>query len=663
MAVNLSPLAGAAAQFFDNNGVILAGGKIYTYSAGTTTPIAVYTSSSGSIAHTNPIILDSAGRVPSGEIWITSGVSYKFVIYTTLSTLIGTYDNISFLQASGVALTPSGYTTATDVQTAFDNLGSTAGTSKVGFIATGSGAVSRSAQSKLRETVSVEDFGAVGNGTTDDTSAIQAALDSGAATVELTGKVYVVNGTLTVPPGVTIMGQSIASEYYPSGPGSTTVGSCLSKLSTGTNGPIVILKSSSGIANCYLKHSKVGGATTGIIQIGLTGNNSVYNSNISNVNLYGSATTDLTGATTCYGIYYPNGSNASTYQRYFNRANNFYITNCDVAIRLGSNCNANSFTSFVTRQSYQHILLDGISATEQCVENTFTGFLCSNIGALPTSPTTVFTLKNYSIFNVFTGFVTESNGTAFSIDSTSNRNIFTGNTNEITPSYVPPGGISGSGSGSLNLIWSPPQNIEQFTNMMLPSLSTGSKYDLALIGSRQSMIQQISTGVGLPTLDGAGTLVAATTYSRNIIQLNPDIFIKSGQPNFRGTLTLWVSGSGTRTVICTVQFGYVVNNATTNAGIFEVYDVRLTPSASNFVSGLYFITGAVGATSFKIAMVGGNSTSAPAQTIIAALDLDVFAAIGYARDKYFQHTFISSAVSANDVTNAISMLTVAETAV
>ena len=64
MAVFLSPVGCVAAQFFTNSGVPLSGGKLYTYAAGTTTPKTSYTSSSGSTNHTNPIILDSAGRVP-----------------------------------------------------------------------------------------------------------------------------------------------------------------------------------------------------------------------------------------------------------------------------------------------------------------------------------------------------------------------------------------------------------------------------------------------------------------------------------------------------------------------------------------------------------------------------------------------------------------------
>ena len=91
--VFLSPVGGAAAQFFTNSGVPLTGGKLYSYAAGTTTPQVTYTSSSGVTAHTNPIILDSAGRVPGGEIWL-SALPYKFVLNTSTDVLIATYDNI-----------------------------------------------------------------------------------------------------------------------------------------------------------------------------------------------------------------------------------------------------------------------------------------------------------------------------------------------------------------------------------------------------------------------------------------------------------------------------------------------------------------------------------------------------------------------------------------
>jgi hypothetical protein len=98
--VYISPVGGVAAQFFNNDGTVLSGGKIYTYAAGTSTPLSSYTTSSGTIARTNPIILDSAGRVPgSGQVWITSA-TYKFVLNDSTDALIATYDNISAVGAS-----------------------------------------------------------------------------------------------------------------------------------------------------------------------------------------------------------------------------------------------------------------------------------------------------------------------------------------------------------------------------------------------------------------------------------------------------------------------------------------------------------------------------------------------------------------------------------
>ena len=99
MAVFLSPIGGAGWQFFNNDGTVLSGGLLYTYLAGTTTPQVSYTTSAGNVAHSNPIVLNSAGRVPTGEIWLTS-TQYKFAIYTATNTLIATYDNISGIGAA-----------------------------------------------------------------------------------------------------------------------------------------------------------------------------------------------------------------------------------------------------------------------------------------------------------------------------------------------------------------------------------------------------------------------------------------------------------------------------------------------------------------------------------------------------------------------------------
>ncbi len=91
--VNLSLFYGAGGQFFDNNGVPLAGGLLYTYQAGTSVNKTTYADSLGTIANPNPIVLDASGRVPN-EIWLISGITYKFVLQSSIGALIGTWDNI-----------------------------------------------------------------------------------------------------------------------------------------------------------------------------------------------------------------------------------------------------------------------------------------------------------------------------------------------------------------------------------------------------------------------------------------------------------------------------------------------------------------------------------------------------------------------------------------
>jgi hypothetical protein len=78
-------------QFFDANGAPLVGGKLYTYAAGTTTPLASYTDSTGNTANTNPIILDSRGEA---NVWLGAAV-YKFALYDSTNVLIWTVDNIN----------------------------------------------------------------------------------------------------------------------------------------------------------------------------------------------------------------------------------------------------------------------------------------------------------------------------------------------------------------------------------------------------------------------------------------------------------------------------------------------------------------------------------------------------------------------------------------
>jgi len=109
MAVNLSPI-GNGFQFFTTTGLPLAGGYLYTYQAGSTTPLTTYTDNGGTSSNTNPIQLGTDGRPPA-EIWLTYGVNYKFVLADSTNAVIQTYDNlygIIGVQATSGATIPAG---------------------------------------------------------------------------------------------------------------------------------------------------------------------------------------------------------------------------------------------------------------------------------------------------------------------------------------------------------------------------------------------------------------------------------------------------------------------------------------------------------------------------------------------------------------------------
>jgi len=260
MAVNLSPYGGVGAQFLDNAGNVLTGGKIFTYAAGTTTPQVTYTTSLGSIPHPNPIILDAAGRVPGGEIWLTDGLVYKFILRDANDVLIATYDGVTGINSNFVAFTnQQEIQTATAGQTVFNlatmtyqpgtnslsvfvdgvnqygpgaqyayletdsdtvtflsglhvgaevkfttsqlnTSGSTNDAFQVSYTPPFTNSVATNVGLKLAQTVSVKDFGAVGDGIADDTAAIQAAINYATnynTVYGVGGETYRITSTLT----------------------------------------------------------------------------------------------------------------------------------------------------------------------------------------------------------------------------------------------------------------------------------------------------------------------------------------------------------------------------------------------------------------------------------------------------------------------------------
>jgi len=75
---------------FNNSGVVVSSGKLYTYSAGTSTPLATYSDVDLTVANANPVILDSAGRA---TVFLTAS-SYKFVLKDSSDNTLWTQDNV-----------------------------------------------------------------------------------------------------------------------------------------------------------------------------------------------------------------------------------------------------------------------------------------------------------------------------------------------------------------------------------------------------------------------------------------------------------------------------------------------------------------------------------------------------------------------------------------
>lgn len=93
----ISPIA-TILQFFSEEGVVLAGGKVHTYVANSSTPIVTYTDSTGGVQNANPIVLNSDGRLPA-SVWAPTGSIIKMVLADADDAPIpgGTINNLPLL--------------------------------------------------------------------------------------------------------------------------------------------------------------------------------------------------------------------------------------------------------------------------------------------------------------------------------------------------------------------------------------------------------------------------------------------------------------------------------------------------------------------------------------------------------------------------------------
>lgn len=183
--------------FTDTNGDPLDGGYVYIGSANQnpkTSPITVYFDPDLTIPAPQPL------RTTAGRI-VRSGS--PAAIYSNASTFSILIENKSGQQVAFVAEAES------DPASNMAALSASSGSSLVGFLQSGTGADARTVQDKLREFVSVKDFGAKGDGATDDTNSInEAAVEAKAKKTGLLfpSGLYVTTGPVVIPVGVPVIG-------------------------------------------------------------------------------------------------------------------------------------------------------------------------------------------------------------------------------------------------------------------------------------------------------------------------------------------------------------------------------------------------------------------------------------------------------------------------
>jgi len=186
-----------------NTGTPNAGGSFFAYIVGTTTQTPIYSDAAATIAIAQPVTLDNAGRIPYATYpngLYCVGPVRLYVLAADGSTVIS--DTVFQTVASGAALANAKFPAELTVDAGFTALGTSLGGIDGNYQAP-TGTTPRAVNAVLSSLqLTPQDFGALGDGLHDDTSAIQAALNAlkaaGGGTLYLSPGTYKTSATISL---------------------------------------------------------------------------------------------------------------------------------------------------------------------------------------------------------------------------------------------------------------------------------------------------------------------------------------------------------------------------------------------------------------------------------------------------------------------------------
>lgn len=189
------------------DGTPAAAAELYTYQEGTTTPQATYSNEALSSANANPIVANSSGYF-SSAIYGLKTVNYKLTLKDASGNTLWTQDNLA-----------------------------------------GRSSVTKEETQRKKVIASPIDYGAVGDGSTNDYTALAAAVADSPGVIDLEGRTYRCNSILSLPTGCTIQNGTIDFSQGSATDGLKilgTLGGSVSISSTGTSS--VVVSSAAGLA-------------------------------------------------------------------------------------------------------------------------------------------------------------------------------------------------------------------------------------------------------------------------------------------------------------------------------------------------------------------------------------------------------------------------------